>query len=424
MPDHDIKEIGTKHRRREPLHSTLIGIVVGCCILALAVFLAQSPRTHGMFTLSLCVGFSIILGALGTEASIKSSIPHAPAYVVGGAGATAILLFLFATHHGSAISPSAIITISGLSDKIAHMSMRDSGEMFSIREKSIRYRFYVISGQVNKDYVEITVERSKPRGESEQFTMFSDRDDINRIISKDADVTFFLDYDNEIITDKNGNIIFETRDKFMPMMRLSSAINSGSNWQFVSTALAQEHEADEILNIDDQIKSLLDDDTTTRRLARETLVYAGPNVIPALMNALNAQSDSYRIRLGVSYVISRMLRENPNLAPMVAGQIKDEELANLGDLVGDNDKTIRLYAAEALYLLRDKRLPSLAIEKFSARMNNDMNYNYLYNWAVIFSGNLEVIEKDSRAGLKRQALEALPQNANATRELIETIPIN
>jgi hypothetical protein len=131
----------------------------------------------------------------------------------------------------------------------------------------------------------------------------------------------------------------------------------------VGNAFAQELGSDsQSAAVADLIAKLKSDDTSVRRSARDDLATRGPQEVGAMMSALRANSSNYRVRLGVIYGLSEMLRRNPEKKSAISSALKDDDFSLLVPAASDDDKTIRLQAAQFLYLLQDSRAVPASVE--------------------------------------------------------------
>jgi hypothetical protein len=88
-----------------------------------------------------------------------------------------------------------------------------------------------------------------------------------------------------------------------------------------------------------------------------------------MMAAVRSGSSDYRVRLGVLYALSEMLRRNPEQRAAISAALNNDDFPFLVAAASDNDKTIRLQAADFLYLLQDSRAVPSSVE--AARNTQD-----------------------------------------------------
>jgi hypothetical protein len=128
------------------------------------------------------------------------------------------------------------------------------------------------------------------------------------------------------------------------------------------------------------IAALKSDDVETRRNARLELAKGGAANVPPLLAALRKEPDNYRMKVGVSFTLSKMTE----LVPIT----KSEDASLLVRLAGDDEPEVRQYASEFLLRLSDAEsiktiLPELKTTIARERAVASPNGNAVYNAVVI-----------------------------------------
>ena len=179
--------------------------------------------------------------------------------------------------------------------------------------------------------------------------------------------------------------------------------------------------ASELLAEDyDQIPKLIDDleseDKERRRDARSRLASIGQEAVPALLQALERNSESYQTRLGV--VTTLLLMQQPV-------SLTADEASLVTDLLGDEDPTIRKNAANFLIGVRDPDTVRAVFVRLTNNLSRTDNPNQLYNTVVVLCelGNrLAEAQPDLRESVRgrlQHAKQELEQQGTWTKTVAQ-----
>lgn len=163
------------------------------------------------------------------------------------------------------------------------------------------------------------------------------------------------------------------------------------------------------------IADLKDDDVVKRRNARQVLAKAGASNVPLLLAALRAQPDNYRIKVGITFSLSKMSE------PVTMTKADDASL--LVKLAGDTDPEVRQYASEFLMRLSDSGSIKVCLPELRTAINRERdaaqpNGNAVYNAVVILGTWMRTLpsglsaEKNAIAKYLRELKPQLTQDSN------------
>jgi hypothetical protein len=129
-----------------------------------------------------------------------------------------------------------------------------------------------------------------------------------------------------------------------------------------------------------KIEELRSDDVQVRRKARDDLAAGGADSVPLLLKALREQPDDYRIKVGVSFTLSK-INEPVSIT-------NSADAALLVRLIGDNDLEVRQYASQFLMRLADADsvntvYPELKKAIDQAQAARPPNENAVYNAVIV-----------------------------------------
>jgi len=128
------------------------------------------------------------------------------------------------------------------------------------------------------------------------------------------------------------------------------------------------------------IEALKSDDVQVRRKARDDLAAGGAGNVPLLLKALREQPNDYRIKVGVSFTLSKINEPVSITDPADA--------ASLVRLIGDAEPEVRQYASESLMRLADAKsvnavYPELQKAIDQAQAMPQPNENAVFNAVVV-----------------------------------------
>jgi hypothetical protein len=163
---------------------------------------------------------------------------------------------------------------------------------------------------------------------------------LSEDIDRDRVIQWTFDFDKRVIKD-GDDIIFSEPDSLQHLPRPSGKDLSSLRFKIqIGNAFAQQLGSDsQSTALTDLIAKLKSDDTSVRRSARDDLATRGPQEVGAMMSALRVNSANYRVRLGVIYALSEMLRRNPDQQTAISSALKDDDFSLLVPAASDDDKT-------------------------------------------------------------------------------------
>jgi hypothetical protein len=146
-----------------------------------------------------------------------------------------------------------------------------------------------------------------------------------------------------------------------------------------------------------KIEALKSDDVQVRRKARDDLAAGGAGNVPLLLKALREQPNDYRIKVGVSFTLSKIN------APVSITDSADAAL--LVRLIGDTEPEVRQYASEFLMRLADAKSVNAVYPELQKAIDQGQaapqpNENPVFN-AVVVLGTWMRTLPDSLAANKK-----------------------
>ena len=353
-----------------------IGVLVGFILIVLGVGLLSYGRGSLLSSLMTCVGFGIMLASFGSNA--KGSWAG---WTVTGAGATAIVLFLVLQYYQPTISPLIYKKgqLRGDLSRIADLRIIDDLPMYEYRDRTTSsIRFVLLERKLKSDRLSIQVDTTEKGPGRESFELIGAAQTVqNRYLSEGVDIDrpiqWVFDYDKRVVKD-GQDIIFSEQDTLQEA-QIPPQRTGFLDWPAglaLSFSMAHAEDVAAIPNpaaIDALLSRLKSDDASERRNARDSLAATSPASVARMMTATRSDASDYRLRGGVIYALSEMLRRNPNQRAAIAAALRTEDFPFLVAAASDDDKTIRLQAADFLYHLQDPRAVPSSIE--AARSTSD-----------------------------------------------------
>lgn len=400
------------------------GLLVGLMLFAAGVGLALLDAAARIYPLTMCIGFGLVLAAFGTRAVVRGG-KDGGVGIVAGAGAVAVALyaaFVWLTPEPPApvAAPIKKIEVSGDLDQVTSLRLIDDGPLFSRRTDDARsYKFVMLDAKVASQILRMVVDTREATRET--FEMRADRAVIEPLLGESADLNWRLNYAAQTVTDHRGRVLFRSFEELDEMLLGAAAEPRRPGLGLIGAAHAADVNPVDVVTL---IEDLRAEDTSVRRLARDRLAAAGPSAVPALMAALAADPGDYRLRLGVTSALNAMLRRLPADAAAVAGHLDEADLDRLVAAVGDPDKTIRLYATEFLYQLRDPRSVTASLRVLEGQEAGvapaDQN-NAAYNSLLVIKSASGKLPPDEQARIADSIDQAVPRDALRTRGLAEQV---
>jgi hypothetical protein len=351
-----------------PIGLVYVGVVVGLILIFLGIGLLSYGRGSLLSSLMTCVGFGIVLASFGSTAKGTWA-----GWTVTGAGALAIVLFLVLQHYQAA---AALLykkgQLRGDLSKIADLRIIDELPMYAYRDRTTSsIRFVLLDKKLRSNRLSIQVDTTEKGAGHEFFEIIGDAQAIQaRYLSEGTDnerqIQWTFDYDKRVVKDGQDTIFSEQdtlQEALVPSRRTGLLDWLPAMDILIPKARAQNAAAPQsTAAVGDLVAKLKSDDTAERRNARDALSALGPASVSAMMSAARSNSSDYRVRLGVLYALSEMLRRNPEQRTAISAALKDEDFPFLVAAASDNDKTIRMQAADFLYLLQDSRAVPSSVE--------------------------------------------------------------
>jgi hypothetical protein len=354
---------GDSPERRDnppPLPTTLIylGVVVGMILILVGIALMAIGRGSLLSSLMTCVGFGLVLAALGANASGSWA-----GWTVGGSGALALVLF-FALEHFQQDHFYKTGQIQGDLSRVAEMRIVDDLPMYEYRDRTTNsIRFVLLDRILRSNRLRIQVDTLEKGEGKEFFELTGDARAIqNQYLAETVDsnntILWTFDYNHRVVRDGH-DVVFSEQDT----LTASPSVRTGLlNLLPFGVTAAYAEDAPSTPAVKDLLTKLKSDDTSERRNARDALAALGPGSVTTMMSAVRADPSNYRTKLGVIFALSEMLRHDPNLRTAVSAGLIADDFPILVAAASDDDKAIRLQAAEFLYRLQDPRAVPSSVE--------------------------------------------------------------
>lgn len=168
-------------------------------------------------------------------------------------------------------------------------------------------------------------------------------------------------------------------------------------------------------DIQSLLESLNSDDAAVRRKARQALGAKGLPVIRPFMSELSNDTASYRTQLGVLVALTEMMRQNKGSRKQIISLLNKDDLKTLLQFAIDDDRSIRVHAAEFLYDLGDPQLFDLGMALWGPITTD----NGLFNLALIFKGLAPHVEKSKKDDIKSKLESLLGEVGPKTDSLLK-----
>lgn len=406
-----------------PQQATIVfgaALSVGFALVALPLLLSMDA-TRG--DLILCAGIAIVLAAFGGQATVQVG-----GIIMAGAAAISIGLFIYLQSvkkdHYTRGSISGINAVNY--DVILKTRNNILGSTIPVGSNlaRARYDFVVFKSELDADTVEVLV--SVKGGNVDVGS-----DKVARIASSHFEKYFGtnrrLDWELKSKLVDNG-IEFDVVDNSTRKTistEIVAAIPSSATFasnvarglsrtleaiDFIGPVEAQEATPQQLKSLIDQLKS---EDTATRRGARDALATLVPEHVPALMNAMRAELQNYRVKLGIAVALSEMLRQDRGRTTAISRQLSDADLELLLTLTGDPDRTVRVYATQFLSDLADPRQAKLGLDK--ALMGNDSRATY--NQLLSIQQSIDKVPANDRQAIGK-SLDDIRQKSNPETKIL------
>ncbi len=400
--------------------TAILVVLIGLAIAAAGAWIVIFEDLEAIYgALAICVGFGIILVMIGSNAAWKYRGASA-----SGAGAMAIILFLILMQYVP--SKNAFLMRGQIAipiRKIADLRIVDDRPLYTFRNRNTRaIEFVILKRHFANPQIRLQVDTTDEGPGKEFFQLDGNGDDIAKRYfgnSRYQVIKWVLDYDRRVVTD-GQRVIFKERN------RLNEALIKQTRNRarpFAASALFIGRARAQSTTVHPKIKFLIQDLTSPqvaiRRNARDDLVSLGPAAVKPMLNAFQKAPDRYRIKLGVVYSLNGMLRENPAQNTTIAGMLSDSDLKLLAAATADNDKTVRLQAAEFMFQLKDKRMVMPVLQTIRDSTNSDS----IFNSVLILKSVYPTLDARTQKFVKAELAKEVPSTSVRTRALIEQFAV-
>lgn len=402
-----------------PPHLLYAAVVVGLALIFCGIgllFLGQGSQLSALMT---CVGFGLVLAAFGSNARGEWA-----GWTVAGAAALAIVLFLILQQFPGPLFLYKKGQLRGEFSRVSDIRIIDEEPMYEYRDKTTSsVRFILLDKKLKSSRLSVQVDTTEKGDGREFFELTGDAEFIQRrYLAKAADherqIQWAFDYDKRVIRDGH-DVIFSERDSLegaaAPTHRADGAGLFMGSSIFFSPAYAQdavtgENSVVKKVAVKDLIENLKSDDASERRNARDALSSLDESAIPPMMEAFRSAPENYRIKLGILVALDDMIRRASDQRTKISAALKAEDFPLLVAAASDDDKTIRLQAADFLYVLQDPRAVPASIE--AARETTDSNK--ATNQILIIQQSAKQLSSESKANV----LHDLTRGPGANNDLI------
>jgi hypothetical protein len=411
-PDEQQGDVGADQGvPRDLVHRAIVvGLLLAAAGAALIVF---TDRAFNLAVLMTCVGFGIILAAFGARAAGQWR-----SWSATGAGALAIVLFLLLHYHSSPPPPEFKKRgqIHGDFSKVADLRIVDENPLYTFRDRTTKsIRFIILEKQFKNPRITIQVDTNEKEGE-ELFEMFGDGKIIADKYFTNPHVEVIkwqFDYPSKIIKD-GDDVIFKVPERIEErhiVLQPKPTAWLNRMPMLIGQALASDPTISEL------IRDLNSDNPIVRRNARDGLIEQKVEAVAPMMKPLRQSPENYRLKVGVTYSLTGILRENPKLSDRIAKELTDEDIRLLVEAASDKDKTVRLQATEFLFNLKDRRLVQPSLEAVRSAKNQDG----VYNSVLILKSVYPDLAASEQKRVSEELISNVPSTSVRTRELVNQL---
>lgn len=371
-----------------PKNLVYAGIIVGLLLVFFGIILLVEEKSSLLSSLMTCVGFGIVLACFGSKAGGAWA-----GWTATGAGAMAIILFLVLMHFtpASFLDPVRRGQLRGDLSKIADIRIIDVEPMYEFRDTTTgSIKFIVLDRALKSQRMSVQVDTTEKGEGREFFELIGSSKLISQRYLSDQTVDVIqweFDYANRVIKDGPAVVFAEADklDKDLLPKRQAVGVSPRRSFALVGAAFAQSSATSPTSDgrgfstrpIEELVSDLTSDDTSIRRNARDALVASGSQVVRPIMTKLRANPSDYRLRGGAVYVLSTILSLHPDQKSAISAALDKDDFPILVSAASDNDKTMRLQAAEFLYILGDPRAVPFSVDAARDTHDNDKASNQI-----------------------------------------------
>jgi hypothetical protein len=413
-----------------------LAIVAGALLIAISIFgHVRSWQLGAEGSLLVAAGVAIILAAFGGQATVRGKV-----YVLAGVTALAVVLVTFLEYRRD-LDGKRIVEEMGVKAKQYvrgnihevparqfQISLKFASNVLASTDLGLgTFRFAVFQDQAQE--ARIASLRLEPKDDDRVTSIPISTSCIVNSMGKDEPLDWELrrqdeDASYEVYDRRREQVIgrWPGRDMISCMtdvafethsIELASSLLGSSDAfaQGAPTAIPTPSRND-LEGMSDDLKS---DDSAIRRSARDSLSTAPPEQVPAIIDIVRNDPDTYRTKLGVAVALTEMLRRSKAQRDIIVPLLDDADRELLLDLAGDSDRTLRIYASEFLFDLSDPGITRLAIPR--AAMSTDDNARY--NWLLVAQDGWRRLDATSRTALRPDLDSAYERSGEKTRKLFD-----
>lgn len=350
------------------------GVIVGLALVFCGIGLLSFGRGSQLSSLMTCVGFGLVLASFGSTAKGGWA-----GWTVTGAGALAIVLFLVLQHYPPASLVYKKGQLRGDFSRVADIRIVDEQPMYGYRDRTTSsIRFVLLDRKLKSSRLSLQVDTTEKGRGQEFFELTGDAELIQRrylseSVDSDKQIQWAFDYDKRVVRDGH-DIIFSERESLEGALNAMQRASVSGKLLHAGLFPSEAHAEDLPIpqaDVKDLIIKLKSDDTSERRNARDVLSTQDVAAVAQIMEAFRKESSNYRVRLGVLYALDEIIRRKPDQRAQISAALKSEDFPLLVAAASDDDKTLRMQAADFLYVLQDPRAVPASVE--AARETSDNN---------------------------------------------------
>lgn len=375
---------------------SLLSVVFGLGFVLVSLFGEQVFggvifRTESQYALLLCVGLALVLTGFGARASGTWK-----SWSVAGAGAMAVVLYLLllnipidasgpakeamiARIEGGFDEKTRAVQVEGPSNEKLYTAWPRVNSTLKVRiEKD-----HITSGCIS--FVTVVPSGTKEFEHPTYIPAGFFKGKFARM-TPGAPEHLALSYDSgtkTLFADENHKsaISFPRCPIGLDRGPAAGAAAGAKKRPWVDWLLSWAADAGQVAESPEELIGLLiSDSALVRREARQLLANAGAAAVRPLMTELAKHPNTYRIQLGTVVALSGMLKSEA-MAAKIRSALSQTDISMLVPLVANEDKTLMLWATEALTKLNDSR----ADEGLVAIIENTGHSNSMPTVAQILS---------------------------------------
>jgi hypothetical protein len=144
------------------------------------------------------------------------------------------------------------------------------------------------------------------------------------------------------------------------------------------------------------------EDAETRRASRDASAKLGPYIVKPLMAMYNANRNNYRVVLGVTVALSKMLDENRMHRILVDESLTQENINEFIKLSIHSDRTLRSYAGTFMYDVGSPRAIGPLLETSRQIERTDFpDKNAAFNMVLIASNTYAFADRTAKQTLSQ-----------------------